>query len=157
MSAPLLSNSWYRVAALKPEFEVRKDSPPMCFVHSSDDGVSSENSVALYLVLKKHNVPAELHLYSSGGHGYGMRRLEHLPRVARVEERIVVGHPRAERVPGRGEPIGVEPARRVRLVGAEAGLPGSDEVCGPRDEVGELLGARGGHGPDARIGCTGAP
>ena len=63
--------------ALKPEFEVKKDSPPMFFAHSSDDPVSSENSVALYLALKKNNVPAELHLYASGGHGYGMRKTDH--------------------------------------------------------------------------------
>jgi acetyl esterase/lipase len=63
--------------ALKPEFEVKKDSPPMFFAHSSDDNVSSENSVALYMALKKNNVPAELHLYASGGHGYGMRKTEH--------------------------------------------------------------------------------
>jgi acetyl esterase/lipase len=63
--------------ALKPEFEVKIDSPPMFFAHSSDDGVSSENSVALYLALKKNKVPAELHLYASGGHGYGMRKIPH--------------------------------------------------------------------------------
>jgi acetyl esterase/lipase len=63
--------------ALKPELVVTKDSPPMFFAHSSDDPVSSENSVALYLALKKNNVPAELHLYASGGHGYGMRKTEH--------------------------------------------------------------------------------
>jgi acetyl esterase/lipase len=62
---------------LKPEFEVKIDSPPMFFAHSSDDPVSSENSVALYRALKKNNVPAELHLYASGGHGYGMRKTEH--------------------------------------------------------------------------------
>jgi acetyl esterase/lipase len=64
---------------LKPDFEVKIDSPPMFFVHSSDDrGASaSDNSVALYLALKKNNVPAELHLYASGGHGYGMRKTEH--------------------------------------------------------------------------------
>jgi acetyl esterase/lipase len=63
--------------ALKPEFEVKKDSPPMFFAHSSNDNVSSENSVALYLELKKQNVPAEMHLYATGGHGYGMRKTEH--------------------------------------------------------------------------------
>jgi acetyl esterase/lipase len=62
---------------LKPEYEVKKDSPPMFFAHSTDDGVSSENSVALYLALKKNNVPAEMHLYASGGHGYGIRKSEH--------------------------------------------------------------------------------
>jgi acetyl esterase/lipase len=63
--------------ALKPEFEVTKDSPPMFFAHSSDDNVSSENSVALYRALTKNKVPAELHLYASGGHGYGMRKTQH--------------------------------------------------------------------------------
>ena len=60
--------------ALKPEFVVTKDSPPMFFAHSSDDPVTSEGSAALYLALTKAKVPAELHLYASGGHGYGMRK-----------------------------------------------------------------------------------
>lgn len=63
--------------ALKPEFEVKKDSPPMFFAHSTDDPVTSEGSVALYLALKKNGVPAEMHLYASGGHGYGMRKIPH--------------------------------------------------------------------------------
>lgn len=63
--------------ALKREYVVRKDSPPMFFVHASDDPVSSENSVALYSALEKNNVPAELHLYSSGGHGFGMNKSKH--------------------------------------------------------------------------------
>src|SRR5262249_43427702 len=37
---------------LKAEYKVKKDSPPMFFAHSSDDGVTSENSVAMYLALK---------------------------------------------------------------------------------------------------------
>jgi acetyl esterase/lipase len=67
--------------ALKAEYQVRKDSPPMFFAHSTDDGgsgknnaTSSEGSVALYLALKKNNVPAEMHLYATGGHGYGMNK-----------------------------------------------------------------------------------
>lgn len=60
--------------ALKPEYAVKKGSPPMFFAHSSDDPVSSENSAALYLALVKHGVPAELHLYAKGGHGYGMNK-----------------------------------------------------------------------------------
>lgn len=63
--------------ALKPEFAVKIDSPPMFFAHSSDDPVTSEGSVALYLALTKNKVPAELHLYASGGHGYGMRKIPH--------------------------------------------------------------------------------
>jgi acetyl esterase/lipase len=62
---------------LKPEFEVKQDSPPMFFAHSSDDPVTSEGSVALYLALTKNKVPAELHLYATGGHGYGMKKVPH--------------------------------------------------------------------------------
>ena len=62
---------------LKPEFEVTKGSPPMFFAHSSDDPVTSEGSVAMYLALKKAGVPAELHLYATGGHGYGMKKIPH--------------------------------------------------------------------------------
>jgi acetyl esterase/lipase len=63
--------------ALKPEYKVTKESPPMFFAHSSDDVVSSENSVALYSALKKNRVPAEMHLYASGGHGWGMTKVPH--------------------------------------------------------------------------------
>ena len=62
---------------LKPEFEVKVDSPPMFFAHSSDDPVTSEGSTALYMALTKNKVPAELHLYASGGHGYGMKKTSH--------------------------------------------------------------------------------
>jgi acetyl esterase/lipase len=62
---------------LRPEFVVGKESPPMFFAHSSDDPVTSEGSVALYMALKKNNVPSELHLYATGGHGYGMKKVPH--------------------------------------------------------------------------------
>ena len=64
---------------LKPELEVKIDSPPMCLIHASDDrGVSaSDNSVALYTALTKNKVPAEMHLYATGGHGFGMRKVPH--------------------------------------------------------------------------------
>jgi acetyl esterase/lipase len=60
---------------LKSEFKVTKETPPMCFVHATND--SSENSVALYSALKKAGVPAEMHLYASGGHGFGMNKIPH--------------------------------------------------------------------------------
>ena len=56
-----------------PSFTVNKQTPPMFFAHASDDPVSSENSAAMYRELKKNGVPAELHLYAKGGHGFGMR------------------------------------------------------------------------------------
>ena len=63
-----------KAGKLKPEFVVKQDSPPMFFAHSSDDGVTSAGSVALYMALTKNKVPAEMHLYATGGHGYGMRK-----------------------------------------------------------------------------------
>jgi acetyl esterase/lipase len=59
---------------LRPDIRVTKDTPPMFFAHASDDKVSPENSVALYLALKQAKVPAEMHLYASGGHGFGLRK-----------------------------------------------------------------------------------
>jgi acetyl esterase/lipase len=58
---------------LVPEIRVTKETPPMFFAHAGDDGVRPENSVVLYLALKKAKVPAELHVFASGGHGFGLR------------------------------------------------------------------------------------
>jgi acetyl esterase/lipase len=59
--------------ALVPEIRVTKDTPPTFFVHAEDDQVPAENSILMYLALKKKEVPAELHVYASGGHGFGLR------------------------------------------------------------------------------------
>ena len=45
----------------------------MFFAHAGDDKGRAENSVEMYLALKKAGVPAELHVYASGGHGFGLR------------------------------------------------------------------------------------
>jgi acetyl esterase/lipase len=58
---------------LTPEMRVRKECPPMFLVHAGDDPVKAENSVLLYLALKRAGVPAELHVYTAGGHGFGLR------------------------------------------------------------------------------------
>lgn len=66
-------------AELVPEVRVGKETPPMFLVHSGDDKVSPENSVLLFLALKRAGVPAELHIYASGGHGYGLNRSKYAP------------------------------------------------------------------------------
>jgi acetyl esterase/lipase len=60
---------------LLPEIKVTDKSPPMCLIHAHDDkGVTSASSSALlYLEYKKLNLPAELHIYAKGGHGFGMK------------------------------------------------------------------------------------
>ncbi len=62
---------------LAPEIRVTSNTPQMFFAHASDDGISSENSIALYLALKKAKIPSELHIYASGGHGFGLRPSDH--------------------------------------------------------------------------------
>ncbi len=58
---------------LSPEIRVTPQTPPCFFAHAGDDRVSPENSVAMFLALKRAGVPAELHIYASGGHGFGLR------------------------------------------------------------------------------------
>jgi len=58
---------------LAPDIRVRKECPPAFFAHAADDGVPAENSVAMYRALRKAGVPAELHVYAAGGHGFGLR------------------------------------------------------------------------------------
>lgn len=62
---------------LAPEIRVTEDTPQTFFAHASDDGISSENSIAMYLALKKAKIPAEMHIFASGGHGFGLRPSEH--------------------------------------------------------------------------------
>jgi acetyl esterase/lipase len=62
---------------LAADIRVDKKCPPMFFAHASDDGVKAENSVQMYRALKRAGVPAELHVYSSGGHGFGLRPSRH--------------------------------------------------------------------------------
>jgi acetyl esterase/lipase len=58
---------------LAAEIRVTKQTPPIFFAHAGDDGISSENSALMYLALKRAGVPAELHIYTNGGHGFGLR------------------------------------------------------------------------------------
>lgn len=55
------------------ELPVSSETPPTFLVQTEDDGVRVETSLFYYLALKKANVPAEMHLYAKGGHGYGLR------------------------------------------------------------------------------------
>jgi acetyl esterase/lipase len=58
---------------LAPDLHVTANTPPTFLIQAQDDGVGVENSLFYYLALKQAKVPAEMHLYASGGHGYGLR------------------------------------------------------------------------------------
>ena len=61
------------IAQLSTDRQVSERTPPTFLVHSADDDVVLiENSLRFYRALLQHKVPAELHAYERGGHGFGM-------------------------------------------------------------------------------------
>ncbi|MBB1286600.1 alpha/beta hydrolase [Flavisolibacter sp. BT320] len=55
------------------ELQVTKETPPTFLIHATDDkGVPVENSLLFYQALKDKGVPAEMHIYPTGGHGFGL-------------------------------------------------------------------------------------
>jgi acetyl esterase/lipase len=72
---------------LAPELPVSGSTPQTFLVQTEDDPVHVENSLVYYRALKDANVPAEMHIYSQGRHGYGLRPtalpVTHWPTLAR--------------------------------------------------------------------------
>jgi acetyl esterase/lipase len=62
--------------APNPEIHVTEKTPPSFIVQAEDDPVHVENSTVYFLALNHAKVPAEMHLYGQGGHGYGLRPTE---------------------------------------------------------------------------------
>lgn len=55
------------------EFQVDKNTPPAFLVHCTDDKVVPvDNSINYYQALRRNKIKAEMHIYSTGGHGFGM-------------------------------------------------------------------------------------
>jgi acetyl esterase/lipase len=59
--------------AFNPDIPVTASTPPTFLVQAEDDPVHVENVIEYLMQLKKAGVPAELHVYAQGGHGYGLR------------------------------------------------------------------------------------
>lgn len=58
------------------DIHVTEQTPPTFLAQAEDDPVHVENSVVYFMALKNAKVPAEMHIYTQGGHGYGLRRTE---------------------------------------------------------------------------------
>ena len=59
------------------ELQVTKNTPPTFLVLAGDDNtVNPENSIKYYEALLRNRVPAEMHIYQNGGHGFGTHLLE---------------------------------------------------------------------------------
>jgi acetyl esterase/lipase len=72
--------------AFNRDIPVTKETPPTFLVQAEDDPVHVENAIEYFMALKKAGVAAELHVYTQGGHGYGLRPTElpitHWPELA---------------------------------------------------------------------------
>ena len=68
-------NDWEMVEKYSNELHVTPETPPTFLVLADDDkAVPPRNSVEFYLALKKNEVPAEMHIFQQGGHGFGMKK-----------------------------------------------------------------------------------
>jgi acetyl esterase/lipase len=61
------------VGSLAPDLNVSARTPPTLLIQTEDDKPHINSSLSYYYALKEAGVPATMHLYSRGGHGYGLR------------------------------------------------------------------------------------
>ncbi|MDR2680978.1 MAG: alpha/beta hydrolase [Tannerella sp.] len=61
------------IGSLAPDLKVSARTPPTMLVQAEDDKPHINSSLSYYYALKEAGVPATMHLYSRGGHGYGLR------------------------------------------------------------------------------------
>ncbi|MCK5750619.1 MAG: alpha/beta hydrolase, partial [Oricola sp.] len=62
------------------EETTRADAPPTFLMHAADDeSVPVENALHLFEALKRAGVPAAMHVFEKGGHGFGLRGIENTP------------------------------------------------------------------------------
>jgi acetyl esterase/lipase len=74
------SPSPQQVARYSVEEHVPPDAPPVFLLHAADDAsVPVGNALRLYSALRAASVPAELHVFAEGGHGFGLRAIEGRP------------------------------------------------------------------------------
>jgi acetyl esterase/lipase len=65
-----------------PGIQIPPDTPPVMLVHASDDTMSPpDQSVIMYLALKRAGIPAELHVFAKGEHDFGVRQDGRLPSI----------------------------------------------------------------------------
>ena len=63
------------VKKFSTNLNVNADTPPTFLLHTADDrAVPVHNSLLFYEALIKNKVPAEMHLFPVGGHGFGLAR-----------------------------------------------------------------------------------
>lgn len=68
-------NKWELAEKYSNERQVTAQTPPTFLILADDDsGVPPRNSIEFYMALKKYKIPAEMHIFRDGGHGFGMNK-----------------------------------------------------------------------------------
>jgi len=69
------TTDWKIIQKFCNELQVTNQTPPAFIALADDDtGVKPRNSIEYYLALKREGIPAELHIFKEGGHGFGMHK-----------------------------------------------------------------------------------
>lgn len=94
----LLGEVAYAAMARKhsPQDNVTAETPPCFIVHAEDDqAVKVENSLLFRAALKAKGVAVETHLFTDGGHGFGIRRVAGNPAAVWVDLFLTWGRSRS--------------------------------------------------------------
>ena len=69
------THDWKIIQNFSNELQVTSQTPPAFIALADDDaGVKPRNSIEYYMALKREGIPAELHIFKEGGHGFGMHK-----------------------------------------------------------------------------------
>src|SRR5438876_296835 len=77
-----------RQADAEPLFPIPSDAPPVFLICADDDRSHVEPTVKFYLELEAKKIPAEMHIYSYGGHGFALRPTQRQAPVMGWPERL---------------------------------------------------------------------
>lgn len=77
--AIMLYSGYFQLnGALSPTIRTPAGIPPLLILHASDDPVSNvDHSITMYSAMKHAGAPVEMHVYATGGHGWGVRKVGH--------------------------------------------------------------------------------
>ncbi len=77
---------------ISPEVQPQPGTPPLFIVQAEDDHTFIQGTLLYYRALVTAKIPAELHIYETGGHGYGLRPtsapVTHWPQLAEAWLRL---------------------------------------------------------------------
>lgn len=79
-------------AKYSTEKAVTKDTPPVFLLTTADDPVDCRNSLQFATACKANHVPVSLHLFESGGHGYGLNGKGDLAAWPTLLEKWLTSH-----------------------------------------------------------------